>query len=125
MFIAAIIILFILTLLTLFQLALIVGAPLGLFAWGGQHRVLPTKLRMGSVLSIGIYAFLAVLVCSKAEFASIISSGTLLDISLWAATVYLATGILLNALSRSKLERYTMTPVVTVLVICFSVVALG
>ena len=28
-------------LLTLLQICLILGAPLGAFAWGGQHRVLP------------------------------------------------------------------------------------
>ena len=31
--------------LAVFQAALIAGAPLGRFAWGGQHDVLPAKLR--------------------------------------------------------------------------------
>lgn len=125
MLIAAIIILFILAVLTMFQLALVMGAPIGRFAWGGQHRVLPVRLRVGSVVSIGMYVFFAALVLSKAGIVPIIDSGAFLDISLWVVTAYLATGIPLNALSRSKPERYTMTPVVTVLVVCFVVVALG
>jgi hypothetical protein len=40
--------------LTVFQAALIAGAPLGRFAWGGQHDVLPAKLRIGSAVSIAL-----------------------------------------------------------------------
>ena len=123
MTIAAAIILLILLLITLFQIALIAGAPLGRFAWGGQHTVLPARLRTGSVISIGIYAFLAALAASKAGFVTIISDGAFLDISLWVVTAYLATGIVLNAISRSKPERYLMTPVVAVSAVCFFIVA--
>lgn len=124
MLIAAIIILLILAVLAIFQLALVMGAPIGHFAWGGQHRVLPTRLRAGSVVSIILYAFFAVLVTSKAGIAPIIGSGTFLDVSLWVVTIYLAIGIPLNVLSRSKPERYTMTPVVTVLVVCFVILVI-
>ena len=37
--------------LAVFQALLALGAPLGAFAWGGQHRVLPTRLRVGSAVS--------------------------------------------------------------------------
>ena len=117
MFIAAIIILSILAILAIFQLALVMGAPIGQFAWGGQHKVLPTRLRVGSAVSIVIYAFFAVLVLRKSGIALITGSGVFLDVSLWVVTVYLIAGIPLNALSRSKPERYTMTPTVLVLAI--------
>ena len=45
--------------LAIFQLALALGAPLGRFAWGGQHRVLPVRLRIGSAIAIVIYAVIA------------------------------------------------------------------
>ena len=41
--------------LTAFQLLLILGAPLGRFAWGGQHEVLPRGLRVGSAFSIVLF----------------------------------------------------------------------
>lgn len=123
--VAAIAILVILLLLTIFQCALIAGAPLGHFAWGGQHKVLPVRLRIGSVVSIAIYGLLAVLVASRAELVDVISEGRFLQVSLWVATGYLAMGIVLNGISKSKPERYTMTPVVTVLVLCFAVVTIG
>lgn len=40
--------------LAVFQLALIAGAPLGHFVWGGADRVLPRGKRIGSVVSLGI-----------------------------------------------------------------------
>ena len=51
---AAIALTVILALLAVFQLALVLGAPLGRFAWGGTHRVLPARLRIGSAVSIVI-----------------------------------------------------------------------
>ena len=121
---AATMILCILVVLVMFQLALAMGAPIGRFAWGGQHRVLPTRLRLGSAVSIVLYACFAVLVLSKTGIMPIIGKGAFLDWSLWAITFYLAMGVPLNVLSRSKPERYTMTPVVVVLVICFVVISL-
>ena len=54
----------------------------------------------------------------------IIGKGAFLDWSLWAITFYLAMGVPLNVLSHSKPERYTMAPVVVVLVACFVVISL-
>ena len=62
---ATILALVLLAILALFQIALIAGMPIGRFAWGGQHEVLPSKLRIGSASSILFYAFMAALVTSK------------------------------------------------------------
>lgn len=123
--IAASIALILLLALAIFQILLIAKVPLGRFAWGGQHDVLPAKLRIGSVISIAIYGFIAVLIVSKAGLLQIIPTGPFLDISTWVIFGYLALGIPLNAMSRSKPERYTMTPVVLVLVVCLLMVALA
>lgn len=48
----------VLALLALFQIALALGAPLGRFAWGGQHRVLPPRLRVGSAVSVLVYVLI-------------------------------------------------------------------
>lgn len=125
MIVATFISLALLGLLVIFQLLLIAGAPLGHFAWGGQHKVLPTKLRVSSVFSIGIYAFIAALITSKAGIWQLIPQGSFLDIALWVVFGYLALGVGMNALSRSKPERYTMTPTALALAICLFVVANG
>ena len=56
----------VLLLLAIFQILLIFGAPLGRFAWGGAHTVLPVNLRVGSFVSIILYAAFAQIILAKA-----------------------------------------------------------
>ena len=122
---AAVLVCVILGLLAIFQLLLIAGLPLGRFAWGGQDEVLPRGKRIGSVISIVLYAVFAFIVLEKAQLTNVISNQTVIDVAMWVLTGYFALGIVLNAISRSKPERYTMTPVSLVLAGLCLVVALG
>lgn len=65
--IAAVLLTVALALLAAFQLALILGAPIGQFAWGGQHRVLSVGLRIGSAVGIVIHLFIALLALDRAR----------------------------------------------------------
>jgi hypothetical protein len=121
---AAIALTVILAVLAVFQLALVFGAPLGHFAWGGRHRVLPSRLRIGSLVSIVIYAVIAMLALDRAGVIDV-ATDTVSTVGMWIAFAYFVLGIPLNAISRSKPERYTMTPVVAVLAILSLLVALG
>jgi hypothetical protein len=121
---AAIVITAILGLLAVFQLALALGAPLGHFAWGGSHRVLPTRLRIGSLVSIVIYAIIAVLALDRAGVIDVVPD-VVSTVGMWVVFAYFVLGIVMNAVSRSKPERYTMTPVVAVLAVLSLLVALG
>jgi len=125
MIIATLVAVFTLGLLSLFQIALALGAPMGQFAWGGKHRILPHNLRIGSMLSLFIYVGIAVCLLSKSGIIHLIPQGTLLDILVWTTFAYLVLGVFMNAISRSKRERYTMTPVVILLAICTLTVALA
>jgi len=115
----------ILVAITIFQLALIFGAPFGRFAWGGTYTKLPRKLRIASVTSIILYGLFAAFILSKAGVAEIITNQTIVQVGMWVFTVYFFLGIVLNAISRSKPERYLMTPVVTALAILFLFVTLS
>lgn len=110
--------------LAAFQAALIAGAPLGHFAWGGQQRVLPRKLRIGSAVAIVIYALFAVLLLQKAGVIALLP-GPVVQIGLWVQFAYLVLGIGANAISRSRAERLTMTPVCLVLATLVLIVAMG
>jgi len=110
-----------LVLLCVFQAALASGAPVGHYAWGGQHRVLPTNLRIGSGVTVLIYLALAVVALGAAGVIAWSPPGALV----WAVFGLLALGIVMNAISRSKPERMVMTPFVTVLAACFLILALG
>lgn len=110
--------------LAVFQAALAAGAPLGRFAWGGQHTVLPTKLRIGSAVSIVLYAVFALIILATAERVSDGTGAGVTDVGIWVLTAYFALGVAMNAISRSRPERLVMTPVVLVLALVCLVLAL-
>lgn len=114
----------ILALLAIFQVALALGAPLGRFAWGGQHRVLPARLRIGSAASILIYALIVVIAFDRLGAIDVFPDGFSV-IAMWVIFAYFTLGIFMNAISRSKPERYTMVPVTIVLSVLSLLIALG
>ena len=114
----------VLALLAVFQLALVLGAPWGHLAWGGQDRVLPARKRIGSVISILIYAFMALVAWDRVGAISIFPD-LLSQIAMWVIFAYSVLGILMNAISRSKPERYTMVPVAIVLSVLSFLIAMG
>lgn len=123
--VAAVLLCVLLGALAVFQLSLIAGAPLGRFAWGGQHRVLPRGLRASSALSIVIYGIFVAVTLERAHFTEVIGDSSLETIAMWVLTGYFALGIVMNAISRSKPERLVMVPVSAVLAVLSLIVALG
>jgi hypothetical protein len=101
------------------QVAAAAGRPVGRFVWGGQHEVLPRRLRIGSAVSVAVYAGMA---------AALIARGTgregPLVVIAWALFGYFTLGVVVNAVSRSSSERSVMTPACAVLAVCSLVVAL-
>lgn len=122
--ISAIVLTVILAALAVFQLALALGAPIGHFAWGGAHRVLPTRLRIGSLVSILIYALIVVLALDRAGALEVVPD-PVSTVGMWVVFGYFVLGIPLNAISRSRPERFTMTPIVIVLAVLSLFVALS
>lgn len=121
---AAVVVCALLAALSAFQILLILGRPLGRFAWGGAHDVLALRLRVGSAISIALYGIFALLVLDRAEITDLLPD-VVVDVGIWVLVGYLALGTLLNGMSRSKPERNVMTPTVLVLAGLCLVVALG
>ena len=111
--------------LAVFQLALVAGAPIGHFAWGGQNRVLPTRFRVGSVISIVLYAVFALILLQRAGLVFVFGSDLFVQVAAWVLFGYFVLGIVMNGISRSKPERNTMVPVTVVLSVLSLIVALG
>ena len=110
--------------LGLFQLALAAGAPLGRFAWGGGHRVLPRALRIGSLVSILIYALLTLVMLDRAGLVLWLPDEIAVPLA-WAVAGYFGLGIGLNLASRSLPERAVMSPLAALLCALSVIVALG
>jgi hypothetical protein len=115
----------ILAALAVFQAALIAGAPIGGFAWGGQHEVLPPRLRIGSAVSMVLYAVFAFVILERAGLAAIFGNPGFAQVACWVLFGYFVLGIVMNGISRSKPERNTMVPVSLVLAALVLLVAAG
>ncbi|MGO2683330.1 MAG: hypothetical protein ACTIAA_03815 [Microbacterium sp.] len=104
------------------QVLAALGLPLGRFVWGGQHKVLPTRLRIGSVVAVVIYAAIAAVLLSR---AGVIPGGdsAFVVVATWVVFAYFVLAILMNAISRSRPERFTMTPVAIVLAVAALIIA--
>lgn len=113
----------ILGMLAVFQVLLIAGLPLGRFAWGGQQAVLPPRLRLGSAVSIVLYAAFAWIALERAEATDVLPSDGFVIVATWVLAGYFVLGTVMNAISRSKPERLTMTPVSLVLAVLFFALA--
>ena len=111
--------------LAVFQISLAAGAPWGAFAWGGQHDgTLPGRLRVGSAVSVLLYAVFALVTLDRAGLTDALPTAVVVPAA-WVLVAYLALGVVMNAISRSRAERMTMTPTILVLLVCTLVVALG
>ena len=111
--------------LAVFQGALISGAPWGRLAWGGQHEVLPPGLRIGSALSIVLYAAFGYAAAAKAGLVPPLVNESVTSISMWVLTAYFALGVIMNGISRSKPERLAMTPTAIILTALYLILAIG
>lgn len=95
--------------LAVFPLLLVSGARLDRYAWGGQHEVLPRGLRIGSAVSTALYAVFALVILRRAGLVSLLPERPA-RAGIWVLVAYVGLGIVLNAISRSKRERYAMVP---------------
>jgi hypothetical protein len=110
--------------LTVFQIALALGAPAGAAAWGGSHPgVLPTRLRVASAL-VGVFFYppIALLILDSGEVIDI--GWAVSSLWLWVLAGLFLLGTLANAASQSKVERI-WAPVSLVLAICCVAIAVG
>jgi hypothetical protein len=117
---AAVLATLVLAAISVVQVAAATGRPVGRFVWGGQHEVLPHRLRLGSAASVVLYAVMACALIVRAT-----GREGALGVVAWVLVGYFTLGIAVNAASRSRSERRAMTPACAVLAGCSFLVALG
>ena len=103
-----------------FQAALALGAPLGRAAWGGTRTHLPGGLRIASAVAVVFWLFAALIVLGRAEFEISPVSDAITRWGTWILVGVLLVGALMNFASSSPWERFLWGPLALVLaVLCF------
>lgn len=95
--------------IAVFQVLLSLGYPLGEFAMGGYYKVLPKKLRVVSAINALILLIMGFVFLQHANLLiglDFLST----NILVWVITIFLGFNTLANLISRSKKERFMMTP---------------
>ncbi|WP_214482257.1 hypothetical protein [Bacillus sp. SM2101] len=110
--------------IAVFQVLLALGVPLGEFAMGGFYKVLPKKLRIISFINAIILLFMGVVFLQHTNFLNIFNFFPT-NILVWVITVYLGLNTIKNLISKSKKERYVMTPLSSIAFILCLMVSLS
>ncbi|HWR84463.1 MAG TPA: hypothetical protein VN200_00570 [Rhodoglobus sp.] len=124
--IAAVIDAVLIAVLVVFQLCLAAGAPWGRAAYGGARRVLPSRLRVSSAVAAVVWALVGFVVLRRAGFDVWAPLPDMaLPIAVWVVVAVLVPGVVLNAITRSRVERAIWLPVTLVMLAATVAVALA
>ena len=111
---------FLLALVTLFQVALALGAPLGEWAFGGQNKGrLPLRFRVTSALSVGVYALIAI------HYLMPWYSQEAVQVVNWLLVGFNSLSLVMNTITRSTKERSVWAPIALLLLASSFVLALN
>ena len=111
---------------SLFQLSLVLGAPMGEYAFGGTHKgKLPIGFRLVSGVSMAIYLGIAGHVAAQLGIVQKLLPSALNAAANWTIFGLFVLSLIMNAASRSKKERDLWVPVALLLAIASFIVAIS
>ena len=99
------------------------GLPLGEFTMGGQHKILPKNLRVVAVISVAIQIFAMNIILQAGGFISLWFSFKVTKYICFFFAAYLSLNTIVNMISKSRKERFVMTPLSLIAGICFWITA--
>ena len=101
-----------------FQVALTLGAPLGIAAQGGTHPgQLPAANRLVAGLSVVLWLFATLLVLARGGRTLVPLPSRVTQLGTWVLVGLLGVGTLLNVASSSPWERFGWGPFTLVLLV--------
>ena len=106
------------------SVAIILGAPLGEFTLGGRYKVYPRKLKAILVTQLLLQLLFVIILLQLGGFIPLLFSHKITKIIGIVLAAYLSINCFANLFSKSKKERYVMTPLSLVTAICFWMCAL-
>ena len=95
------------------------GLPLGEFTMGGQHKILPKKFRIVAVISVAIQIFAMIIILQAGGFIPLWLPFKVTKYICFFFAAYLSLNTIMNMISKSRKEKYVMTPLSLIAGICF------
>ena len=99
------------------------GFPLGEFTMGGQHKILPENFRVMAVISMAIQIFAMIIILQAGGFIPLWLSFKVTKYICFFFAAYLSLNTIMNMISKSRKEKYVMTPLSFIAGICFWITA--
>ena len=106
------------------SILIIFGMPLGELTMGGQYKVFPKRLRIILVTQLILQIFFVIVILQMGGFLSLWFSEKTTKIIGIVMAVYLTLNAIMNFVSKSKKEKYIMTPLSVVAAVCYWITAL-
>ena len=106
------------------SILIICGLPLGELTMGGQYKVFPKKLRIVLVAQLVLQAFFAIVILQAGGFIPLWFPNDVTKIIAIVMATYLSLNTIMNFASRSKKEKYIMTPLSLISAVCLWITAL-
>ena len=106
------------------SILLICGLPIGELTMGGQFKVFPKKLRIVLVGQLILQIFFAIIILQGGGIIPLWFSHKTTKIICTVLAVYLSLIVIANFFSKSKKEKYIMTPLSLLSAICFWITAM-
>lgn len=106
------------------SILLICGLPLGEFTMGGKYKVFPKELRIILVAQLVLQMFFVVIILQMGGLIPLWFPSGVTKIVCIIMAAYLSLNTLMNFFSKSKKERYIMTPLSLISAVCFWITAL-
>ena len=103
---------------------IVCGFPLGELTMGGRYKVFPKKLRIILVMQLILQIFFVVIVLQMGGLIPFWFSENATKIICIIMAVYLSFNTIMNFISKSKKEKYIMTPLSAISAVCFWIITL-
>ena len=101
------------------SILIICGLPLGDLTMGGRYKVYPPKLRVVLAIQLILQVFFVVILLQMGGVIPLWFSSKVTKIIGIIIAIYLSLNIIMNMSSKSKKEKYIITPLSIVIAICF------
>ena len=113
---------FVLLVVIILSILLICGFPLGELTMGGRYKgVWPKKLRIILIGQLLVQLFALYILLSAGDIVPLLFAKRITKIICFVFAVFFVCNTFMNFISKSKKEKYIMTPMSAIEAICFMI----